>query len=93
MYVPRVGAGNANVCLYLCCQRNEEGFCLFFFLIYILQFTFIAIPHGIYDPLQEKTFLFEEINGNILQNIDWLLYTIDCPNFKGFRTFVKFKCF
>lgn len=56
----KIGTGNANIYPYLCCQRNNEGFCLFF----IQQLTFKAIPHGIYDPLQEKTFLFEETNGN-----------------------------
>lgn len=35
-----------------------------FVFFFIQQLTFKAIPHGIYDPLQEKTFLFEETNGN-----------------------------
>lgn len=65
------GWGWKRQCLSVSLLSTERrGVLSFFFLIYILQFTFIAIPHGIYDPLQEKTFLFEEINGNILQNID-----------------------
>lgn len=33
---------------------------VFVFVFFIQQLTFKAIPYGIHDPLQEKTFLFEE---------------------------------